>query len=405
MKARIAILILFALFVSGEIYSESFGPSRIVLEKTWNIRGEQGAMFSLDGTFIANTSYQKVVGLDGTRGIEFAVMPDGTIKVLYNGTLTQGSTEIKAIAIVDVDYEVVLKEDWPSDGISLPENSSVTEYDAAMEETARRLQDKGSLLATIGNVADWTNKNIQYDIGYFSKIVPAKTVFKDRRGVCVEYSHLFISFMNVLGIKTRYVSGYVLGEDWQTHAWVEVLLPDGNVLPVDPTFGQVQHLDNSHLASFFSSDQTEVLDIIQSNGEVDFDSSESIMMETSEEGGNSFGISTDFSEQEGIIQVKMENRNQEYTFATYRFNMPKDAGESEHGILLFYPGEKKTKTYSFREGYVQDGYSYSIPTIASLNDQKMKKDLIFSRNEKIVPTACAIPGALILLAAVAAMKR
>lgn len=61
-------------------------------------------------------------------------------------------------------------------------------------------------------------------------------------GVCQDFSHLMIACCRKQGVPARYVSGYLfLGEHDElrgtqaTHAWVEVLLPNGQWLGVDPT--------------------------------------------------------------------------------------------------------------------------------------------------------------------------
>jgi len=63
-----------------------------------------------------------------------------------------------------------------------------------------------------------------------------------RAGVCQDFAHLMIACCRRIGLPARYVSGYLyLGENHElrgteaTHAWVEVLIPDGTWLGVDPT--------------------------------------------------------------------------------------------------------------------------------------------------------------------------
>jgi transglutaminase-like putative cysteine protease len=79
---------------------------------------------------------------------------------------------------------------------------------------------------------------------------PLAEVFVRRRGVCQDFAHLMIGAMRMLGLATRYVSGYLLtappagepalvGAD-ASHAWVQVYVPDaegvrGGWLELDPT--------------------------------------------------------------------------------------------------------------------------------------------------------------------------
>jgi transglutaminase-like putative cysteine protease len=64
-----------------------------------------------------------------------------------------------------------------------------------------------------------------------------------RRGVCQDFSHIFIALARHLGIPTRYVSGYLFRDesgsdrssDGATHAWAEALIPEAGWVGFDPT--------------------------------------------------------------------------------------------------------------------------------------------------------------------------
>jgi len=64
-----------------------------------------------------------------------------------------------------------------------------------------------------------------------------------RRGVCQDFSHIFIALARHLGIPTRYVSGYLFGDEsasdrsteGATHAWAEALMPGLGWVGFDPT--------------------------------------------------------------------------------------------------------------------------------------------------------------------------
>jgi len=61
-----------------------------------------------------------------------------------------------------------------------------------------------------------------------------------RRGVCQDIAHVMLTVCRLAGIPCRYVSGHLLGERGGSHAWVEVLVPDGaaaRALAFDPTNG------------------------------------------------------------------------------------------------------------------------------------------------------------------------
>jgi transglutaminase-like putative cysteine protease len=69
----------------------------------------------------------------------------------------------------------------------------------------------------------------------------ASEAFAKRTGVCQDYAHVLLALTRGLGLPSRYVSGQLLGTGG-SHAWVEVLVPNGEgrarVLTLDPTTGR-----------------------------------------------------------------------------------------------------------------------------------------------------------------------
>ena len=68
----------------------------------------------------------------------------------------------------------------------------------------------------------------------------AAEAFATRSGVCQDFAHVLLAITRGLGLPSRYVSGQLLGSGG-SHAWVEVLVPDGaahaRVMALDPTHG------------------------------------------------------------------------------------------------------------------------------------------------------------------------
>ena len=68
----------------------------------------------------------------------------------------------------------------------------------------------------------------------------AAEAFAKRTGVCQDFAHVLLAVTRGLGLPSRYVSGQLLGSGG-SHAWVEVLVPDGSgharVMALDPTHG------------------------------------------------------------------------------------------------------------------------------------------------------------------------
>jgi len=61
----------------------------------------------------------------------------------------------------------------------------------------------------------------------------AEEAFSGGKGVCQDYSHIYITLLRLFDIPARYVCGLIVGEG-ESHAWVEASC-EGNFVPLDPT--------------------------------------------------------------------------------------------------------------------------------------------------------------------------
>jgi hypothetical protein len=98
----------------------------------------------------------------------------------------------------------------------------------------------------VAKLAIWVHDNLTYDLSYSKKNYDALTVLNNRRGVCSEYTTLFIALARSLGLPARFVSAYAYGEEgWERHAYAEVYL--GKWIPVDPLWLEIGYLDATHI--------------------------------------------------------------------------------------------------------------------------------------------------------------
>lgn len=95
-----------------------------------------------------------------------------------------------------------------------------------------------SLLETVGAVVDWIYTNVEYERGWTTVATPAEFILETRRGVCQDMTHLAIALLRSLGIPTRYVSGLLVTQPGETHAWIEFLHPLHGWIAADPTRGK-----------------------------------------------------------------------------------------------------------------------------------------------------------------------
>ncbi len=114
---------------------------------------------------------------------------------------------------------------------------------AAGEDDAYRIMFK---------IAGWVHSNVDYDESAWQGVASAKDVLRTKRGVCDEYTNLYMALMRSIGFPARYKVGSVYTNipsvnDFQYHAWAEVWLPDAGWVPVDTTFAEYGWLDPTHI--------------------------------------------------------------------------------------------------------------------------------------------------------------
>lgn len=94
----------------------------------------------------------------------------------------------------------------------------------------------------VSKLSKWIHDNLDYDPVATHVHSKLDEILQLKAGVCQDFAHLMIACCRMMGIPSRYVSGYlycgheeVLRGDHATHAWVDCLMPDGRWLALDPT--------------------------------------------------------------------------------------------------------------------------------------------------------------------------
>ncbi|MCR5227181.1 MAG: transglutaminase family protein [Eubacterium sp.] len=76
-------------------------------------------------------------------------------------------------------------------------------------------------------------EKMTYEKGCTEVDTTAEEAFINKKGVCQDYAHIYISLLRYFSIPARYVCGLIVGEG-QSHAWVEAVC-DGSFIAFDPT--------------------------------------------------------------------------------------------------------------------------------------------------------------------------
>ena len=166
--------------------------------------------------------------------------------------------EIVAEALVETHLENpfeglnLLEHDWDfyelkstrqANAEFLAESPYITLNDEVREiATQVRKTSNESVTDFLLRLARWIHVSLTYDPDATHVHTKLHEVLVIRAGVCQDFAHLMIACCRILGIPSRYVSGYLFvgGADGMrgeqaTHAWLECLLPSGRWLAVDPT--------------------------------------------------------------------------------------------------------------------------------------------------------------------------
>ena len=133
-------------------------------------------------------------------------------------------------------------------------------------------EGKIGVINKVKAIYDFVADNIEYDYDKFEKILSGEetgrygaiTTYNLRKGVCSDYSDLFVSLCRASGIPALVVSGFVYKNDGQfnqtenAHGWTEVFIPEYGWLPVDPTWKLFGYLDGRHISELIKRDSSEV---------------------------------------------------------------------------------------------------------------------------------------------------
>lgn len=128
------------------------------------------------------------------------------------------------------------------------------------------LLPKKPLFEAVLNLIKKIYTEFQFKSGSTNVNTPLKTVLKERRGVCQDFSHLAIASLRSVGIPARYVSGYIEtlppigkpkleGSD-ASHAWISVYIPEMGWCEFDPTNNMIPQ--QRHIVTAYGRDFADV---------------------------------------------------------------------------------------------------------------------------------------------------
>ncbi|WP_264564236.1 transglutaminase family protein [Flavobacterium sp. N3904] len=123
-----------------------------------------------------------------------------------------------------------------------------------------------SLFEGVLNLIKKIYTEFQFKSGSTNVNTPLKTVLKELKGVCQDFSHLAIASLRSVGIPAKYVSGYIEtlppkgkpkleGSD-ASHAWISVYIPEMGWCEFDPTNNMIPQ--QRHIVTAYGRDFADV---------------------------------------------------------------------------------------------------------------------------------------------------
>ncbi len=135
----------------------------------------------------------------------------------------------------------------------LPETQLRELADYAMTFVERNDYD---LIGTLVDMNRSIFKDYKYSQGTTTVATTAFDVYVTRRGVCQDFTNLFICLARLLNVPARYTCGYVhtgpkaenFVQSEASHAWVQLYLPEVGWKGFDPTNGVITQTDHVRVA-------------------------------------------------------------------------------------------------------------------------------------------------------------
>jgi len=153
-----------------------------------------------------------------------------------------------ALSALDLTVSEAVRLNWPQrrelfDFLMPSRHAPIT---PEIEQLSKELlPSSGPYAERMLGLCKYIFEKFTYMPGVTDVRTPLSEVMRKRQGVCQDFAHLMIALVRSAGLPARYVSGYLETESVHSeaglvgatasHAWVEVYLPNGVWVGLDPT--------------------------------------------------------------------------------------------------------------------------------------------------------------------------
>ena len=161
----------------------------------------------------------------------------------------QSNVVVEVIPIEEPVLEISPTEQWKEienlrNDFTLKDFLEIEDFDSKKEitEIVNSLIDKEKpVFENAFNISKYIFENFTYKQGVTTIETNIDEIWSLKAGVCQDFAHLLLEMLQIVGVPSRYVSGYIcpknhdLRGEGATHAWVEVFLPTYGWIGIDPT--------------------------------------------------------------------------------------------------------------------------------------------------------------------------
>jgi len=160
-----------------------------------------------------------------------------------------------ALSALDLSVSEAVRLNWPErrelfDFLMPSMHAPIT---PELEQLSKeQLPSSASFAESMLGLCSYIYETFTYMPGVTDIRTPLMDVLRKRQGVCQDFAHLMIALIRCAGLPARYVSGYLETDSVRSpggatgnppalvgatasHAWVEVYLPNGMWVGLDPT--------------------------------------------------------------------------------------------------------------------------------------------------------------------------
>jgi transglutaminase-like putative cysteine protease len=131
---------------------------------------------------------------------------------------------------VDPTAQQIPVEDLPNDALQFLLASRYCEVDLLKDVAWQLFSEAPDGYARVNAICKWVHENVTFGYNFARDTMSAADVYRQRQGVCRDFTHLAITFCRALNIPARYATGY-MGEigvppapPGDFSAWFEVFL-------------------------------------------------------------------------------------------------------------------------------------------------------------------------------------